>query len=162
MAASCVAISGLFRVVNPATEATAQQAPSLNLGSGSPTPSPSPSPSSSPSPAAPPPTGVPLTAPVEVINASGVTGLGSRTAAQLRARGVTVTAISSLSAPLAAGAAVYYSPGSTREQAQALAQLTGAATISPAPAGLGSAGTLVLVLNDADTAVATALTSHVP
>ncbi len=165
LAASCVAVFGLFRDVSqPAAQAASEPAPSLRLGSGSgaasPSPVPSPSPSRSPAPAASP---EPLTAPVEIFNASGVTGLATRTAAQLRLRGITVAAIGNLTAAPqpAAGTAVYYPPGS-RSQAQTLAHLLGAETIAPAPNGFGSAGTLVLVLTVAKSAASAALTSNVP
>jgi hypothetical protein len=105
----------------------------------------------------------PLTAPVEVFNASGITGLATRTAAALRQHGINVALIGNLSAaPLpGAGTAVYYAPGISG-QAQTLARLSGVATVAPAPAGLGPAGTLVLVLTDAKPAAGAALTGYVP
>jgi hypothetical protein len=91
-----------------------------------------------------------------VYNASGVSGLAGRTAALLRLRGVNVASIGNLSTALepSAGTAVYYAPG-IRSQAEALANLVGVADISPAPAGLSSAGTLVLVLTDPQSAALT-------
>ncbi len=167
VAASCVAVLGLFRDVSqPATRAASEPAPSLRLGTGSSSPTPLPTPTPAPTPAPLPissPSPEPLTAPVEIFNASGVTGLATRTAAALRRRGITVASIGNLStAPQPqAGTAVYYPPGA-RSQAQTLAHLSGALTVSPAPDGLASAGTLVLVLTDADSAAAAALTSYVP
>ena len=168
VAASVVAAMGLFRVVGrPATEPLSQQAPSLRLGTSrltppraTPTPSPTPRPTPRPSPL------TPLTAPVVVFNASGVSGLAGRTAAALRLHGVNVASIGNLSQAAlrpAAGTAVYYPPG-IRSQAQTLAKLSGAATISPAPEWMASAGTLVLVLTDpqSDTAAAVStLSRHV-
>jgi hypothetical protein len=168
VAASVIAALGLFRVVgHPATEPLSQQAPSLRLGASSrassrsiaaPTPTPGPTPRPSPL--------TPLTAPVVVFNASGVSGLAGRTAAALRLDGVNVASIANLSQALrpAAGPAVYYPPG-IRSQAQTLAKLSGAATISPAPEWLTAAGTLVLVLTDppsAAVAAASTLSRHVP
>ncbi len=159
VAASVVAAMGLFRVVGrPATEPLSQQAPSLHLGASTgafvpaaaiPTPSPAATPSPSPRPIPKASPLAPLTAPVVVFNASGVSGLAGRTAAALRQHGVNVASIGNLSSPPQpeAGTAVYYAPA-LRSQAQTLARLSGAATISPAPTGLGSAGTLVLVLTN--------------
>jgi LytR cell envelope-related transcriptional attenuator len=171
VAASIVAAMGLFRVVGrPATEPLSQQAPSLHLGASpgaasppvalpTPTPTPTPSPTPRPRPLA------PLTAPVAVFNASGVSGLAGRTAAALRLRGVNVASIGNLSQALRpAGTAVYYPPG-IRSQAQTLAKLSGATTVSPAPEWLAAAGTLVLVLTDSESALAAATTTlarHVP
>jgi hypothetical protein len=147
IAASCVAAFGLFRDVSKTeTQAVSQSAPSLRLGAT--------------------PASEPLTAPVEVFNASGVSGLAERTAEALRLRGVDVAKVGNL-APASqqtAGLAVYY-PSGIRGQAQTLARVSGAATITPAPSeltALTSAGTLVLVLTDARSAAVAALISHVP
>jgi hypothetical protein len=166
IAASCVAAFGLFRDVSTTPEqAAAQSAPSLRLGTGTRTSVPVPTPTPSPSPAAAPSTAAsePLTAPVEVFNASGVSGLAGRTAEALRLRGIQVTSVGDLAAAsqAAAGMAVFYPPG-IRGQAQMLARVSGAVTVAPAPSGLTSAGTLVLVLTDARSAAVTALTSYVP
>jgi hypothetical protein len=175
VAASVVAALGLFRVVgSPGVEPLSQQAPSLRLGvapratSGpirAPTPTASPTPRLTPRPS-PLARLTPLTAPVVVFNASNVTGLAGRTAAALRLHGVKVASIGNLDTSLrpTAGTAVYYPPG-IRGQAQTLAKLSGAATISPAPAWLGAAGTLVLVLTDpqaASAAAASTLVHHGP
>jgi ABC-type phosphate/phosphonate transport system substrate-binding protein len=165
--ASCVAAFGLFRDVSKtAPQAASQPAPSLRLGAG---------PGSPAAPSAPPATPVaapasePLTAPVEVFNASGVSGLAERTAEALRLRGVDVAKVGNLAAHMqrhpasqqTAGLAVYY-PSGIRGQAQTLARVSGAATIAPAPSELTSAGTLVLVLTDARAAAVAALISYVP
>ena len=157
VAATVVAAIGLFRVVSrPATQPLSQTVPSLHLGA-SPgawapaaamaTPRPT-RPTRAAGPAPRPAPLTPLTAPVVVFNASGVSGLAGRTATALRLRGVNVASIGNLSSPPApaVGTAVYYAPG-IRNQARTLAELSGAATISPAPAWLGTAGTLVLVLS---------------
>ncbi|HEX4429712.1 MAG TPA: LytR C-terminal domain-containing protein [Frankiaceae bacterium] len=167
VAASVIAVLGLLRVVGrPATEPLSQQVPSLDLGASSRAsvppiarPSPTAIPRAAPTPLA------PLTAPVAVFNATGVSGLAGRTAAALRLRGVNVAAIGNLTQDLRpAATAVYYPPG-IRGQAQTLAKLSGAATISPAPAGLGATGTLVLVLTNPRPTAASAsstLSRHVP
>jgi LytR cell envelope-related transcriptional attenuator len=147
VAASCVAAFGLFRDVSKtATQPASQSSPSLRLGAG--------------------PASEPLTAPVEVFNASGVSGLAERTAEALRLRGVDVAKVANLdpASQHNAGLAVYY-PSGIRAQAQTLARVSGAATVAPAPselAALTSAGTLVLVLTDARSAAVAALTSYVP
>ena len=144
IAASCVAAFGLFRDVSKtATQAASQSAPSLRLGTTA--------------------ASEPLTAPVEVFNASGVSGLAERTAQALRLRGVNVAKVGNLdpASQQTTGLAVYY-PAGIRGQAQTLARVSGAATIAPAPTGLTSAGTLVLVLTDARSAAVAALTSYVP
>lgn len=180
VAATVVAALGLFRVVGrTATEPLSQQAPSLRLGASSgassrtiaapapaPTPTSTPTPTPTPSPTPRPSPLTPLTAPVVVFNASGVAGLAGQAAAALRLDGVNVASIGNLSQALrpAAGPAVYYPPG-IRSQAQTLAKLSGAATISPAPEWLTAAGTLVLVLTDpppAAAAAASTLSRHVP
>jgi hypothetical protein len=124
---------------------------------------PTPAPTASPTRAAPVAAAEPVTASVEVFNASGVSGLAGRTAEALRLRGIHVASIGNLDpapAPVAA-MAVYYPPG-IRGQAQTLARVSGAVTIAPAPTGLASPGTLVLVLTDARSAAVAALTSYVP
>ncbi len=156
VAATCVAAFGLFHVVSrPANQPASEQAPSLRLGAGRTVTTAPPTPAAPPKPTPRPTPLAPLTAPVAVFNASGVTGLAGRTATALRLRGVNVASIGNLSAARrpAIGPAVYYPPG-IRSQAQTLARLSGAATIAPAPAGLGAAGTLVLVLTDSESALA--------
>ncbi|HEX4017281.1 MAG TPA: LytR C-terminal domain-containing protein [Frankiaceae bacterium] len=174
VAASVIAAMGLFRVVGrPVTQPPSQQAQSLHLGASAgassrpiPVPTPAATPTPAQRPAATPSPAVPLTpltAPVVVFNATGVSGLAGRTATALRLRGVNVASIGNLSsAPQpAAGMAVYYAPG-IRSQAQTLAEISGAATISPAPEGLGLAGTLVLVLTNPDSAGSQAAVAAAP
>ncbi len=164
LAATTVAVVGLFRVVGqPAASPVSQQSPSLKLGAaadqavvplaGAPD---STRPAAHPTRPAPthvtaPATVQPVTKPVVVMNASGITGLAGRTATLLRERGVSVAAIGNLS-PTAgtqrpAMRTVFYPPGG-RGQAQTLAALSDAPAVAPAPQWLQPAGKLVLVLAD--------------
>jgi hypothetical protein len=164
VAASVVALQGLFRVVGqPTGRPGSQQPASLDLGAVaaarpviapvSPRPAPSPVPRRVPAPR--PSPGERLTRPVVVFNASGITGLAGRTAGILRSRGVSVAAVGNLgprswpSTPT-----VYYPPGG-RGQAQTLASLAGAKAVSPAPASIRPDGRLILVVTGASTASGT-------
>jgi LytR cell envelope-related transcriptional attenuator len=167
VAASCVALLGLFRVVSrPAAEPASQQAPSLRLGSdASPAPR-NPVASRRPSLATPaegsstPPPRA-LTASVAVFNASGIEGLAGQMATTLQQEGVTVASIGNFNPQLRpAVATVYYPPG-IRAQAQTLARLSGAPMVSPAPGWLETAGRLVLVVTSSPTAAEPAAAHHV-
>jgi LytR cell envelope-related transcriptional attenuator len=165
LGATSIAVAGLFRVVGqPTASSVSQQSTSLKLGTAgadanavplavggrSTPPSSEPaSPTHAPAAAA---TAQPVTKPVVVMNASGISGLAGRTADLLRERGVSVTAIGNLSTtdnaqrPLMR--TVFYPPGG-RGQAQTLAVLSDAPAVVPAPGWLQPAGKLVLVLTAA-------------
>jgi hypothetical protein len=160
IAAALVAGQGLLRVVGrPAAGPSGSATPSLELGrkaadstplnqaapAAIPTPTPAPTPFRPE--AASTPIATMVTQPVAVFNASAVSGLARRTAAQLRARGISVTAIGNVAqAHRPGGRTVFYAPGQS-VPARALATLTGAAA-APAPSWLEAKGRLVLVLTD--------------
>jgi hypothetical protein len=87
-----------------------------------------------------------LTSAVDVVNASGISGLASRTALVLRSRGVTIAAIGNLAAAVRPGTRTVFYPPGERGQAQALATLADAPTVAPAPSWLQPGGKLVLVV----------------
>ncbi len=168
LAATAVAVVGLFRVVGqPAASPVSQESPSLKLGAaanqapvplagapGSTRPAAHAARPASPpvtAPVTPPASAQPVTKPVVVMNASGITGLAGRTATLLRERGVSVAGIGNLSqtggTQRPAMRTVFYPPGG-RGQAQALAALSDAPAVAPAPNWLQPAGKLVLVLAD--------------
>jgi hypothetical protein len=167
VAASIVAVQGLFRVVGqPTAPLASQQSPLLDLAAGAAgapdrpaiapaSPRPSPTQLPRPPPATRATTSEHVSRPVAVLNASDITGLAERTAVMLRLRGVRVASVGNLSpAQRPSTPTVYYPPGG-RGQAQALATLTGAKAVAPAPGWLPPDGRLVLVVTDASTASGT-------
>ena len=157
--ATAVAVQGLWRVLGRTTEsAPAQQAVSLQLGAASAADRPVASPpeptraaANRPSTAASriPARPVAVTTAVDVVNASGISGLARRTATDLRAKGITVASVGNLTTGAGKPAArtVYYPPGAA-PQARALASLAGAAVVAPAPTGIDPHGKLVLVVTE--------------
>lgn len=165
LAGTAVAVKGLVRVVG-ARQATpvTDHAASLRLGTAAagqrpvtlPRP-PAPAPQQT-TPIPKQPTlkaPVPVTRPVDVVNASDIRGLATRTATVLRARGVTVASVGNLS-PAQPGSpgdsptrpTVFYPPGDDL-QARSLATMAHAPVVAPAPAWLPSQGRLVLVVTAA-------------
>ena len=162
--ATAVAVQGLWRVLGRTTEsAPTQQAVSLQLGAAG---SDRPSAADRPVAAPPEPTRaaanrpsttasriptrpVAVTAAVDVINASGISGLARRTATDLRSKGITVASVGNLTTEAGKPAArtVYYPPGAA-PQARALASLADAAVVAPAPTGIDPHGKLVLVVTE--------------
>jgi hypothetical protein len=171
VAGTAVAVLGLFRVVGTGNAApVAEDSASLRLGAAGggqllmTLPShPAPAAQQAAKPAAPAPAAGPaqpappvrVTRAVDVLNASDVKGLASRTASVLRARGVTVASVSNLS-PAPRGwqgkspttPTVFYPPGDD-QQARSLATLAQAPAVAPAPEWLASQGRLVLVVTAA-------------
>jgi hypothetical protein len=163
LGAAAVAVAGLFRVVGqPSASPDTAQSPSLRLGAAgagagavpvaAATKAAPPLPRPTQAPPAAASTALPVTKPVVVMNASGISGLAGRTATLLRERGVSVAAIGNLSTSggtqRPSTRTVFYPPGG-RGQAQTLAVLSDAPAVAPAPEWLQTAGKLVLVLTDA-------------
>ncbi len=80
------------------------------------------------------------------MNASGITGLASRTAIALRQRGVSVASVSNLPSSVRPHVGTVFYPAGERAQGQLLASISGASAVEPAPAWLPAGGTLVLVV----------------
>ena len=161
--ATAVAVQGLWRVLGRTTgSAPTQQAVSLQLGASSAADRPAVAAASPPEPTRAAANGprttathtparpVGVTAAVDVVNASGISGLARRTATDLRAKGVTVASVGNLR-PTGSGKptarTVYYPPGAA-PQARALARLADAAVVAPAPTGIDPHGKLVLVVTE--------------
>jgi hypothetical protein len=147
---------GLWRVIGrSSTPALSQAAVSLTLGAPGKTADvppakalPTPTPVVTVNPASVP---VPVTSPVAIFNASTVRGLASRTAALLRQKGVHVEAVDNLQAAQRPyQGTVFYPPGQ-KAQAAALANLSGASAVQPAPNWIPADGRLVLVVTDPST-----------
>ncbi len=163
--ATAVAVQGLWRVLGRTTEtAPTQQAVSLELGASSAADRPAAADEPAAAPLEPtraaagrpsttasrvPTRPVAVTAAVDVVNASGISGLARRAATDLRAKGITVASVGNLTTGTGKPAArtVYYPPGAA-PQARALARLAGAAVVAPAPTGIDPHGKLVLVVTE--------------
>jgi hypothetical protein len=177
LAGTAVAVQGLVRVVGTGQAApVADRSASLRLGTAgagrhpvtlphSPAPAPQQTARPAPAGAAPPTPAVPVTPvpvtpvqvtrPVDIVNASDIRGLATRTAAVLRARGVPVASVGNLTPAQhewrgdgPTRPTVFYPPGDDL-QARTLATMAHAPVVAPAPRWLPSQGRLVLVVTAA-------------